>query len=234
MQPAQIATELKLASEDSETENRIADAFATVGLSLSEWEVVKPLRHCHFNSEKEWMAFEDGVKRYGFDADPFLMGVLNAIKENPVVTYSAIAELLGTSVDVVAQGVIELARQGLLSVGSQTVAGSSQIAYEVSKNGLSELANAKPLGVSFKIAYRYVRSDQAKGPIILPTSRKFCKDLVAFGESKVWTSEQIQEISMRVDRNVWLRRGGFWRHENGWVTPYCRHSWESVIVKSKV
>jgi phage portal protein BeeE len=235
MQPAQIATELKLAAEDSETENRIADAFSTVGLNLSEWEVVKPLRHCHFNSEKEWMAFEDGIKRYGFDADPFLMGVLNAIKENPVVTYSAIAELLGTSVDVVAQGVIELARQGLLSVGSQTVAGSSQIAYEVSKNGLSELAKAKPMGVSFKIAYRYVKSQEATGADVLPTTRQFCRKMMASSETKLWTSEDIQAISMREDRNVWMRRGGFWTRKGTDVTTsYCRHAWESVIVKSKV
>jgi phage portal protein BeeE len=235
MQPAQIATELKLASEDFESENRIADAFATVGLSLSEWEVVKPLRHCHFNSEKEWMAFEDGVKRYGFEADPFLMGVLNAIKENPVVTYSAIAELLGTSVDVVAQGVIELARQGLLTVGSQTVAGGTQIAYEVSKNGLSELAKAKPMGVSFKIAYRYVKSQEATGADVLPTTRQFCRKMIASSESRLWTSEDIQAISMREDRNVWLRRGGFWTRKGTDVTTsYCRHSWESVIVKSKV
>jgi hypothetical protein len=221
--------------EEDFIENRIADAFATVGLSLSEWEVVKPLRHCHFNSEKEWMAFEDGVKRYGFEADPFLMGVLNAIKENPVVTYSAIAELLGTSVDVVAQGVIELARQGLLTVGSQTVAGGTQIAYEVSKNGLSELAKAKPMGVSFKIAYRYVKSQEATGADVLPTTRQFCRKMIASSESRLWTSEDIQAISMREDRNVWLRRGGFWTRKGTDVTTsYCRHSWESVIVKSKV
>jgi hypothetical protein len=221
--------------EEDFIENRIADAFAAVGLSLSEWEVVKPLRHCHFNSEQEWMAFEDGVKRYGFESDPFLMGVLNAIKENPIVTYSAIAELLGTSVDVVAQGVIELARQGLLTVGSQTVAGSTQIAYEVSKNGLSELAKAKPMGVSFKIAYRYVKSQEATGADVLPTTRQFCRKMIASSESKVWTSEEIQAISMREDRNVWLRRGGFWTRKGTDVTTsYCRHSWESVIVKSKV
>jgi phage portal protein BeeE len=235
LQPAQIATELKLAAEDSETENRIADAFSTVGLNLSEWEVVKPLRHCHFQNEKEWMAFEDGIKKYGFEADPFLMGILNAIKENPVVTYAAIAELLGSSVDVVAQGVIELARQGLLSVGSQTVAGSSQIAYEVSKNGLRELATAKPMGVSFKIAYRYVKSQEATGADVLPTTRNFCRKMMASSETKLWTSEDIQAISMREDRNVWMRRGGFWTRKGTDVTTaYCRHAWESVIVKSKV
>ena len=230
-----VAEQMRGVLEEDFIENRIADAFATVGLSLSEWEVVKPLRHCHFNSEQEWMAFEDGVKRYGFEADPFLMGVLNAIKENPVVTYSAIAELLGTSVDVVAQGVIELARQGLLTVGSQTVAGSTQIAYEVSKNGLSELAKAKPMGVSFKIAYRYVKSQEATGADVLPTTRQFCRKMIASSESRLWTSEDIQAISMREDRNVWLRRGGFWTSKGTDVTTsYCRHSWESVIVKSKV
>jgi phage portal protein BeeE len=234
LEPAQIATELKLAAEDNDGENRIAEAFGATGILLSQWEVVKPLRHCHFQNEKEWMAFEDNVKKYGFESDPFLMGILDQIKENPIVTYAAIAELLGSSVDVVAQGVIELARQGLLSVGSQTIAGTSQIAYEVSKNGLRELATSKPLGVKFKIAYRYVRSQEATGADVLPTTRDFCRKMMASSSDKVWTSEQIQAIAMREDRNVWLRRGGFWtRKGTNVTTAYCRHAWESVIVKSK-
>jgi len=230
----ELSQQMRSVLEEDFVENKIAEAFGATGILLSEWEVVKPLRHCHFQNEKEWMAFEDNVKKYGFESDPFLMGILDQIKQNPIVTYAAIAELLGSSVDVVAQGVIELARQGLLSVGSQTIAGTSQIAYEVSKNGLRELATSKPLGVKFKIAYRYVRSQEAEGPILIPTSRKFCRDMVAFGEEKVWTSEQIQAIAMREDRNVWLRRGGFWtRAKTNTTTAYCRHAWESVIVKSK-
>ena len=240
LEAAQIAKELKLAAEDGEAENRITEAFGATGLLLTEWEVVKPLRSVNFSNETEWMAFENNVNKYGFESDPFLMGILNAIQENPTVTYAAIAELLGTSLDQIAQGVIELVRQGLLGIGTETVAGASQIAYTISDAGLSQLATAQPLGVKFKIAYRYVVSQEAaadpdpsKRAPIISTTREFCRRMVRESASRVWTSEQIQQLAMGQDRNVWMRRGGFWTRTGGRITTsYCRHAWESVIVKS--
>jgi hypothetical protein len=39
---------------------------------------------------------------------------------------------------------------------------------------------------------------------------------------------------MTEDRNVWLRRGGFWtRKGTNITTPYCRHVWEQVVIKEK-
>jgi hypothetical protein len=46
--------------------------------------------------------------------------------------------------------------------------------------------------------------------------------------------KQIMDEGMKVDRNVWLRRGGFWtREKTNITTPYCRHSWEQVVVRKK-
>jgi hypothetical protein len=33
--------------------------------------------------------------------------------------------------------------------------------------------------------------------------------------------------------SVFDRRGGFWMHKNGTITPYCRHNWKSNIVIKK-
>jgi hypothetical protein len=244
---AQVKEVLKLKSE-SDSEDLVAEAFAQTGYSLDEWEIVKPIRKVRFRDEKDQLAFEDRVMKFGVEDDPFLMGILEQLKQNPLVTYAGIAELLSVSIEEIAIAVNELVAQGLLTVGTQSVAGATQIAYEVSTNGLRKLTQAKPLGVSFKIAYRYGLSQEAGGrgidpntgellpapEAIIPTTREFCRKMVRESNKRVWTSEQIQGISMAEDRNVWMRRGGFWtRKGTNVTTSYCRHAWESVVIKSR-
>ena len=230
---AQVKEVLKLKSE-SDSEDLVAEAFAQTGYSLDEWEIVKPIRKVRFRDEKDQLAFEDRVMKFGVEDDPFLMGILEQLKQNPLVTYAGIAELLSVSIEEIALAVNELVAQGLLTVGTQSVAGATQIAYEVSTNGLRKLTQAKPLGVSFKIAYRYIKSQEATGADVLPTTRPFCRKMIGQSANRVWTSEQIQAISMAEDRNVWMRRGGFWtRKGTNVTTSYCRHAWESVVIKSR-
>ena len=219
---------------DSDGEDLVAEAFAQTGYSLDEWEIVKPIRKVRFRDEKDQLAFEGRVLKFGIEQDAFLMGILEQLKQNPLVTYAGIAELLNASIEEIAIGVNELVAQGLLTVGTQSIAGATQIAYEVSTDGLRQLAQAKPLGVSFKIAYRYVKSQEATGADVLPTTRPFCRKMIGQSANRVWTSEQIQSISMAEDRNVWMRRGGFWTRKGTDVTTsYCRHAWESVVIKSR-
>jgi phage portal protein BeeE len=244
---AQVKEVLKLKSE-SDGEDLVAEAFAQTGYSLDEWEIVKPIRKVRFRDEKDQLAFEDRVMKFGVEDDPFLMGILEQLKQNPLVTYAGIAELLSVSIEEIALAVNELVAQGLLTVGTQSIAGATQIAYEVSTDGLRKLTQAKPLGVSFKIAYRYGLSQEAGGrgidpntgellpapESIIPTTREFCRKMVRESNKRVWTSEQIQGISMAEDRNVWMRRGGFWtRKGTNVTTSYCRHAWESVVIKSR-
>jgi phage portal protein BeeE len=230
---AQVKEVLKLKSE-SDGEDLVAEAFAQTGYSLDEWEIVKPIRKVRFRDEKDQLAFEDRVMKFGVEDDPFLMGILEQLKQNPTVTYAGIAELLSVSIEEIALAVNELVAQGLLTVGTQSIAGATQIAYEVSTDGLRKLTQAKPLGVSFKIAYRYVKSQEATGADVLPTTRPFCRKMIGQSANRVWTSEQIQSISMAEDRNVWMRRGGFWtRKGTNVTTSYCRHAWESVVIKSR-
>jgi phage portal protein BeeE len=230
---AQVKEVLKLKSE-SDSEDLVAEAFAQTGYSLDEWEIVKPIRKVRFRDEKDQLAFEDRVMKFGVEDDPFLMGILEQLKQNPLVTYAGIAELLSVSIEEIALAVNELVAQGLLTVGTQSVAGATQIAYEVSTDGLRKLTQAKPLGVSFKIAYRYIKSQEATGADVLPTTRPFCRKMIGQSANRVWTSEQIQAISMAEDRNVWMRRGGFWtRKGTNVTTSYCRHAWESVVIKSR-
>ena len=173
------------------------------------------------------------IQKFGTE-DPFTMAVLNAFKENPYVTYSEIAASLATTIEEVFKAIEQLQRSGLIAIGTDAVAGSAQRAIEVTPQGQKALQEVKPLESSFKIAYRYVKSQEATGDEIIPTTRPFCVKMVGQSKSKVWTQADIQRIGMSEDRNVWLRRGGFWtRKGTNITTPYCRHSWEQVIVKKK-
>jgi len=58
--------------------------------------------------------------------------------------------------------------------------------------------------------------------------------MVSQSANRVWTNADIQRIGMQENRNVWMRRGGFWTRQGGAVTtPYCRHVWEQVVIKER-
>ena len=121
-----------------------------------------------------------------------------------------------------------------MTIGADVVADSTQRSVKVTPQGDAALKTATPLEVTFKVAYRYVKSGEASGASVIKTTRDFCKTMVGQSKTRVWDSVQISNISMLEDRSVWLRRGGFWtRKGTDITTPYCRHVWEQVVIKEK-
>ena len=62
-------------------------------------------------------------------------------------------------------------------------------------------------------------------------SRQFCERLL--GLNRLYTKEEINTISGRVDRDVWRYRGGWYTNPDTQVsTPWCRHEWiQQLVVK---
>ena len=237
-QPSVVAQMQSVLSEAQE-EEQICQHFAGVGLSLDEYEIVRPVKKVRFHSDKQMLASEDLVKRFGFAEDAVLFGVLEELNKNPLITYAALAEAFGIDVTEVATIVQDLIYRNFLTIGAEVLEGGAMRALTITPRGTSALASATPLEVTYQVAYRYVRSDEAssKGEIsygILPTTRKFCVDMIGLSSKQVWTSKQIMDIGMRENRNVWLRRGGFWtREKTNVTTAYCRHAWEQVVVRKR-
>jgi hypothetical protein len=232
--PVQMSTELQLAKEDHEIEMRICDSFSTLGYSLDKYEIVGKGKQVRFNSESELQRSEKLLKRYGFASDAFNFAVLEILKENPTATWSSIAAQLETTIDEVMSAIQSLTSSNYLTITDEVIAESTQRVATITPQGTNALQTAEPLEVTFKVAYRYVKSGEASGADILPTTRDFCKRMVNESASRVWDSAQIQQIGMQEDRNVWLRRGGFWtRKGTNTTTPYCRHVWEQVVIKEK-
>lgn len=232
-QPSVVAQMQSVLSEAQE-EEQICKHFAGTGLSLDEYEIVRPVKKVRFHSDKQMLASEELVKRFGFAEDAVLFGVLEELKKNPLTTYAALAEAFGIEVTEVATIVQELIYRNFLTIGSEVLEGGAMRALTITPRGTTALQNATPLEVTYQVAYRYVLSGEASGPEILPTTRDFCRDMVAQSKARVWSSKQIMDIGMSEDRNVWLRRGGFWtRKGTNVTTPYCRHAWEQVVVRKK-
>jgi hypothetical protein len=65
-------------------------------------------------------------------------------------------------------------------------------------------------------------------PEPITQSRAFCEKLIDL--NRTYTRQDIDNISQRVDRDVWKYRGGWYTNpETKATTPYCRHEWVQQI-----
>lgn len=234
LEPEQVVKETKLSKDDFDVEMRICEHFAKDGYDLDKWEVVGEGREVRFNSNEQLEASEERIKRYGFTSEAFDFSVLEILKKTPTATWEAVAAQLESAIEDVVEAVQKLTTANYMTIGSDVVADATQRTVKVTPQGNAALETATPLEVTFKVAYRYVKSGEASGASVIKTTRDFCRTMVGQSQTRVWDSAQITNISMLEDRNVWLRRGGFWtRKGTDITTPYCRHVWEQVVIKEK-
>ena len=232
--PVRVAQQMRQTLQENELDMRLCEHFAKDGYDLDKWEVVGDGREVRFNSNEQLEASEDRIKRYGFTSEAFDFSVLEILKKTPTATWEAVAAQLESTIDEVVEAVQKLTTANYMTIGSDVVADATQRTVKVTPQGNAALETATPLEVTFKVAYRYVKSGEASGASVIKTTRDFCRTMVGQSQTRVWDSKQITNISMLEDRNVWLRRGGFWTRKGTDVTtPYCRHVWEQVVIKEK-
>jgi hypothetical protein len=98
----------------------------------------------------------------------------------------------------------------ILEIGE--VLDSSQRIVKITKEGERLLNEIPPVEEEFVIRYTYEKRPEATGGSIIPTTREFCRDLVKLVEEEntSWQLDEIQDIGVSNNRNVWMRGGGFW------------------------
>lgn len=147
------------------------------------------------------------------DNDRAILGLLNNGEDS-----NAIAEATGLAIKDVALSIARLNDWGLIKNG------------ELSALADRLIASADGEIPTFEIRYSYqVRSDV---PEAKSGSREFCTQLISL--NKMFTRDEINTISERVDRDVWKYRGGFYTNpDTQATTPWCRHLWfQSIVVKN--
>jgi hypothetical protein len=140
--------------------------------------------------------------------------VLSLIKDKQ--DGSSIAQATETKIQDVAESLERLRKSGLLTKYNR-----------VTELGSDVLNNAEIPIDEFEVFYSYeVRPDVPSAK----QSREFCKFLI--DRDMIYTRQEIETISTRVDRDVWRYRGGFYSNpRTGDTTPWCRHFWQLNLVK---
>ena len=87
-----------------------------------------------------------------------------------------------------------------------------------------------------------MKRNDVKGGDIIDTTRPFCRKMVEMSKTKSWTIEQIRALNNDMSKegsglaasDVFTSRGG-WRTlpDTNIHVPYCRHIWETRLVRRK-
>ena len=128
----------------------------------------------------------------------------------------AIAKALNTSVEDIAKRIQTLRELEILTKGG-----------EVNTLGKSVIENLDIPISRFEVRYTYRTRPNVPDPIT--QSRAFCVKLIELNRS--YSRQDIDNISVRVDRDVWRYRGGWYTNpDTGATTPFCRHEWIQQLV----
>jgi hypothetical protein len=145
--------------------------------------------------------------------------ILSILEDDPDTDINTIADTLETNAKTILDDIKELQDDGLLNETTPTEKGRA----ELPKQGI-------------EIRYRYALRSDAPALKSGGESRPFCKALMSAG--RLYTREEIDTLSSRYSAqqgrpiNVWLMRGGWYRRpKTTRSVPFCRHIWQSVIVK---
>ena len=99
---------------------------------------------------------------------------------------------------------------------------------EVGKKAISDAGGVDRV----ELRYKYTEAPEAlplKGQ-----SRPFCKRMTGLG--RVYTREDIDQMSSILGYDVWKRRGGWYTvpdSEPPLHIPHCRHEWRQVVVRRR-
>jgi hypothetical protein len=194
--------------------------FSEYGVDSSEYKVLK-------TNIIEWDTPSDEV----FSKEQMMFATIGEVKANISALEKSILSMLiagedassiatatGASVEEIAKSTERLIDFELLVEG------------EVSDLGKQLLDEAPAPIDQFMVVYSY--KERPGVPKVLTKSRDFCLRLLSL--NRLYTRDEINNISSRVDRNVWNYRGGWYTNPQTQVsTPYCRHIWVQQLVIKK-
>ena len=193
------------------------DIFSEYGKDASEYFVIKENIIEWDTPSDEVFAAQDlmfaSVGELVLQLSDFDKNVIDMMSKGEDST--AIAKATQTTIQQVAESIAKLTALEVISQGQVTDLGQNVV----------EKANA-PVA-QFEVVYSY--KERPGVPPVMTKSREFCVKLI--GLNRLYTREDINSISGRVDRNVWTYRGGWYTNPETQVsTPFCRHIWVQQLV----
>jgi hypothetical protein len=159
----------------------------------------------HGESFENFICFDEKEMQFKDDVQEDINAkVLQVLEKDPKATAETIAKELSVSK--------ELANQIINNIDS----GGGRILTKLPK---------------MEVRYSYKLRPGVPGPVILETTRPFCRRILT--ANKLYSTKDIQTMSAILGYDVMRRSGGFWNRGNGKTDIKCRHQFVSQIVIRK-
>ena len=177
--------------------------------------------------------------KYGKNADEFEelpetfaeltnpeMRLVAVIRDNPKATLDEMAKAAKISTTVAAKVLKQMQSSGLIEWNASEI--------KITDSGERSIVESGGLETEIFVLYKYGKDPEVSGPVLLDTSREFCRFMIE-DQKKLYSREEIDAMSAELGYDVWKRRGG-WRTIKGTSThvPQCRHIWESKLYRRTV
>jgi hypothetical protein len=200
---------------DKETE--LLEMFEKFSESLDDYDLITE------KSPKGFNHFAEDVALSQLEAE-----IVNLINKDKRITSETIASVLKQDIAVVEASLKSLLDNNVITAKEVKV--GKDVIIERKR---TDVKLDKPKTISLSIAYTYaLRSELAGEKILIDGSRPFCRKMVELAKTRLWSSANIQQMSVVLGYSVFDRVGGFWNN-GGTIETQCRHQWKPVIVKNK-
>jgi DNA-binding MarR family transcriptional regulator len=157
--------------------------------------------------------------------------ILKQIQNDPAITIPQIAQATGIDEASVIGRINTLIDDNVLE---EKIDREGLITRKVTRTGEAAVRRLEPI-TSFRVLYSY--EERSGVPAAKSGSRPLCDMLYnadGKGQSKLFTREEIQNISNQLGYSVFQLCGGWYRRPgSNIVTPYCRHEWKRNVVIEK-
>lgn len=219
-------------SEEENFAEESVEVFRQIGEDSDSYEFVS--QKYIFDADSDSI-FESEVTNYQFDlleGDVKLLyrNIIDLLKKDPLMPNDVIAKTLKTPLNRVNVAVKRLIADGAVNVSEKLSGDQKSEVRTPTKEAIKVTSDQGSKTGELKIMYTYEARPGLKP--LLDTTRPFCRKLIE--SKKLFTRQQIEQISAMVGFDVWTKRGGWWTQKGGAVTtPFCRHVWVQNVVRKK-
>jgi DNA-binding Lrp family transcriptional regulator len=202
-------------------EIELVQMFEKFSENLDDYEVITS------KSPKGFNQFAEEVVLSQLEAD-----ILNLISKDKRITSETIAEVLKQDKAVIEASLKNLVENNVIAAKEVKV--GKDVIIERKK---TDIKIDKPKTITLSVAYTYdwrtdkVIPEDARNSVEHP-SRPFCVKMMQLAKTRLWSSANIQQMSVVLGYSVFDRVGGFWNNK-GTIETQCRHEWKPVIIQKK-
>jgi len=209
----------------SQSDDYLFDQLKHYGYRQSELEVLQKFHNPICNMAEAQNLEDKYLRNWDFELDRILTdiekNVLNLLVEDSKMPVTEIAKALNIEIEEVNDVISKLVDVGALDRD-----------FKPTKDGKESIQEPDE---DIFVVYKYIKRPDASGPTVIPTTRDFCRQMIALNRS--YTLDQLKLLKNdfgQTGLDIFTKRGGWYTIPNTDIhRPFCRHIWEQQVVRLK-